>query len=84
MDLGEGHSLLLDTGAELSLLTNLISNHIVGFRQILEGPRIEREPSNSSVDGELGDKERLISVARIPRLKDAVLVDSRGRVSHGP
>lgn len=66
MDLREGNGLLLHTSAELSLLTNLVRNHIVGFRQVLEGPRIEREPSNSSIDGELGHKERLIGVASVP------------------
>ena len=83
MNLSEGNGLLLHTSTELSLLANLVSNHIVGFRQILEGPRIERKPSYSSIDGELGDKERLIGVAGITRLKDAVLVDSWGGISHG-
>ncbi len=66
MDRGEGHGLLLHTLPKLSLPTNLVRNHIVGFRKALEGPRIEREPSNSSVNGELGNKECLVGIARIP------------------
>ncbi len=66
MDRGEGHGLLLHTLPKLSLPTNLVRNYIIRFRKVLEGPRIEREPSNSSVDGELGDEECLIGIARIP------------------
>lgn len=66
MDGGVGHGLLLHTGTELSFLTNLVSDHVIGFRNVLEGPRIKGEPSNSSIDGELGDKKRLIGVASVP------------------
>jgi len=83
MDLGIGNGLFLHTSTELSLSTNLVSNHIVGFRQILESPRVERKPSYSTIDGELGDKERFVSVAGITSLKDSILVDSRGRECHG-
>lgn len=74
----------LHTRTELSLPTNLVGNHIVGLSEALKCPRIERKPSNSSVDGELGDEEGFVSVTGVLGFKHAVLVDSRGRECHGP